>query len=80
MSSRGKFAFVDAYVLDEETGKREVVPVHLCRLEYVGDPNLWGFAFYKYSEERYERSYLPSGSQGGTTEECFYCAGLTYLQ
>lgn len=56
VSFRGKFAVVDAYLLEEETGAVEEVPTHLCRLEYVGRPDLWGFAFYKYSEESYERS------------------------
>ena len=77
---RGRFALVDAYLYDEEAeGKEEAVPTHLCRLEYAGRPDLWGFAFYKYSTERYERSYLPNGSMGGTSEECFDCAGLAYL-
>lgn len=77
---RGRFAMVDAYVLDGETGQPEKVPTHLCRLEYVGDPDRWGFAFYKYSDERYERSFLPTGIMGGTPEDCFDCAGLAYLQ
>jgi hypothetical protein len=78
---RGRYAQVDAYCYDpEDPGKEESLPTHLCRLEYVGRPDLWGFAFYKYSTERYERSYLPSGSMGGTPEECFDCAGLAYLQ
>lgn len=78
---RGRYAQVDAYCYDEELpGKEESVPTHLCRLEYAGRPDVWGFAFYKYSTERYERSFLPSGSMGGTPEECFDCAGLAYLQ
>jgi hypothetical protein len=78
---RGRYAQVDAYCYDEESpGKEESVPTHLCRLEYAGRPDVWGFAFYKYSTERYERSFLPSGSMGGTPEECFDCAGLAYLR
>jgi hypothetical protein len=77
---RGRFAQVDAYLYDEEDdGREETEPTHLCRLEYVGRPDRWGFAFYKYSTERYERSYLPNGTMGGTPEECFDCAGLAYL-
>lgn len=79
VSFRGKFAQVDVYPYDEETGKAEEVPTHLCRLEYMGLPDLWGFAFYKYSEERYERSFLFTGSMGGAPEDCFDCAGLAYL-
>lgn len=77
----GRYAHVGAYCYDEESpGKVESLPTHLCQLEYVGRPDMWGFASYKYSTERYERSYLPSGSMGGTPEECFDCAGLAYLQ
>ena len=64
---RGRYAQVDAYCYDEESpGKEESVPTHLCRLEYAGRPDIWGFAFFKYSTERYERSFLPTGSMGGT--------------
>lgn len=78
---RGRYAQVDAYEYDPESpGSVESVPTHLCRLEYAGHPDVWGFAFYKYSTERYERSFLPSGSMGGTPEECFDCAGLAYLR
>ncbi|MGC2034986.1 MAG: hypothetical protein WA761_06035 [Thermoplasmata archaeon] len=78
---RGRYAQVDTYEYDEESpGKEENVGTHLCRLEYGGRPDVWGFAFSKYSTERYERAYLPSGSMGGTPEECFDCAGLAYLR
>lgn len=76
---RGRFAQVDIYRYDEATRKVEEMPTHLCRLEYEGHPDRWGFAFYKYSEERYERSFLFTGSMGGTPEDCFDCAGLAYL-
>ena len=77
---RGRFAQVDAYLDDEGAkGKEEAVPTHLCRLEYAGRPDLWRFTFDEYGTERYERSYLPSGSMGGTPEECFDCAGLAFL-
>jgi hypothetical protein len=35
-------------------------PVHLCRLRYFGDDR-WGFAFYTYSNEKYELSMYPNG-------------------
>jgi len=78
---RGRYAHVDAYCyIEEAPGNEERVPTHLCRLEYAGRPDVWGFAFYRYSTELYKRSYLPSGSMGGAPEECFDCAGLAYLQ
>jgi hypothetical protein len=36
-------------------------PIHLCRLRYRGDEEHWGFAFFAYSSEKYERSVFPSG-------------------
>lgn len=80
MRIRGRFAQVEAYRDDEGAkGKEEPVPIHLCRLEYAGRPDLWRSAFYEYSTERYERSYLPIGSMGGTPEECLDCAGVAFL-
>lgn len=88
---RGKFAYIDALTpLDEFTRARvqdkeqlkalERVPIHLCRLRYLGREDEWEFAFYKYSDERYELCYLPSGSFTGTPEECFDCAAEVYLR
>jgi len=39
----------------------------------------WGFAFYKYSDEKFEVSVLPTGFFAGTPEECFDCAAMVYL-
>lgn len=47
-------------------------PIHLCRLRYYGDDNRWGFAFYTYSNERYELSVFPSGGFLGAPEEAFH--------
>jgi hypothetical protein len=38
------------------------------------------FAFFKYSDEKYEPSFLPSGAFMGTPEEAFDCAAQVYLQ
>jgi hypothetical protein len=54
-------------------------PTHLCRLRYRGDLERWGFAFYTYSNERYELSMFPSGDFFGTPEEAFDTAASLYL-
>lgn len=86
---RGAFAYVDAFPLHrqfmpgtspEERARIEAMPTHLCRLGYLGRPDQWAFAFYKYSDNKYEPSYLPSGAMVGTAEEGFNCAALVYLQ
>jgi len=54
-------------------------PTHLCRLRYRGDQERWGFAFYTYSNERYELSMFPSGGFFGTPEEAFEVSAGMYL-
>src|SRR5438067_1545742 len=51
-------------------------PTHLCRLRYFGNEERWGFAFYTYSNERYELSVFPSGEFFGSPEEAFRAAGV----
>lgn len=85
---RGAFAYVDAFPLEpqfmfgvtpEERAQIEATPTHLCRLGYLGRADLWAFAFFKYSDEKYEPSFLPSGAPMGTPEEAFDCAAQVYL-
>lgn len=82
---RRNFAYVDvleavADMKGEKHRESEAIPTHLCRMRYLGDINKWEFAFYKYSDERYEPCYLPSGSFTGTPEMCFDCAAVVYLR
>jgi hypothetical protein len=85
---RGSFAYVDAFEKnpwhppDTPQETRDLIdatPKRLCRLGYLGSPNRWSFAFYTYSNESYEPSFLPSGSFEGTLEEAFDCAAGVYL-
>jgi hypothetical protein len=91
---RGQFCYIDAYTeprISEnwppphwpETNKEYLErlrnpPVHLCRLRYFGDER-WGFAFYTYSNEKYELSVYPNGNFIGTPEEAFLTSGMVYL-
>ena len=54
-------------------------PTHLCRLRYFGDEEGWGFAFYAYSNERYELSIFPTGEFFGPPEEACATAAGVYL-
>lgn len=81
---RGPFAYVDA--LEPAAFRRlgVVSPdqddgIHLFRLRYLGHPDRWQFAFYKYSDETYEPSVGFTGSFVVTPEEAFDCAALAYL-
>ena len=40
----------------------------------------WGFAFYTYSNERYELSIFPSGGFVGPPEDAFQVSAARYLQ
>lgn len=71
VSWRGRCAYVEAV--------RSTTTTKLCRLSYLGEPDEWEFGFYQYSTERYELSFLPSGSFTGSPEECLDCAGVYLL-
>ncbi len=55
------------------------IPTHLCRLRYFGDEERWGFAFYTYSNEKYELSVFPTGEFYGTPEDAFKESATAYL-
>jgi len=84
----GLYTYVDAYPIDTwfqegttEADKERIrnTPLHLCRIDYIGHPEKWGFAFYKYSDNVYEVSILPSGAWEDSPEACFDCAANVYL-
>lgn len=93
---RGQFCYIDAYTEPEPTpnwppadwpeSREEYLerlrntPTHLCRLRFFGDEERWGFAFYTYSNERYELSMFPSGDFFGTPEEAFQVSAGAYLR
>ena len=91
---RGQFCYIDAYtepcVSDEYTPPHFAsheeyveharnIPVHLGRLRYFGDEESWSYAFYKYSDEKYELCIMGNGDFYGTPEEAFD-TGAVYLQ
>ncbi len=70
--ARGEFVYVDVRP-DAESPEFEPV----CRLGYVGSPDVWEFAYFSWSRGArggYEISVLNSGSPFGPAEECFDCA------
>lgn len=86
---RGEHAYIDAiesdpwispHVTEREAEQIRKTPTKLCRLTWTGSPDSWGFAFYKYSDERYEPSICLDGSFAGSPESCFDTAAQLYLQ
>lgn len=85
---RGAFAYVDAFprkqwympgTTAEQKARIDATPIHLCRLGYLGQPDLWQYAFYKYSDEKYALSVVASGSFEATPEQAFDTAAGVYL-
>jgi len=92
---RGQFCYMDAYTepvlrpgwpppdwhesREEHLERLRNTPTHLCRLRYFGRPDQWGFAFFTYSNEKYELSVFPSGEFFGTPEDAFDTAARVYL-
>jgi hypothetical protein len=83
---KNQFCYIDAYIepfltdgrppADWPECREEYIermcntPTHLCRLRYYGGEN-WGFAFYTYSNEKYELSMYPTGKFTGKPEDAF---------
>ncbi len=64
---------------DEYQERLRNTPVHLGRLRYFGDEERWSFAFYTYSNEKYEPAFVrDTGDFFGTPEQCFE-TGAMYL-
>ena len=90
---RGALCYIDAYKeptkelmdywrksgmdVQDAIGQYRKRPTHLGRLRYF-DVNRWSYAFYTYSNERYEPTIFPSGDFFGTPEEAFDI-GARYL-
>ena len=91
---KSQFCYIDAYKEPEVSDdwppedwpetKEEYIerlrntPTHLCRLRYFGDDR-WGYAFYTYSNEKYELCVYPNGEFFGKPEDAFLASGM-YLQ
>lgn len=92
---RSQFCYIDAYtepsVPDDfppagfpETreaylDRMRKVPIHLCRLRYFGNEDAWAFAFYTYSQMKYELCVFGNGEFYGKPEEAFETSAV-YLQ
>jgi hypothetical protein len=91
---RNQFCYIDAYTepiitdnwppagwaetREEYTERLRNTPTYLCRLRYFGDDR-WGFAFYTYSNEKYELSMYDNGQFIGKPEQAFRISANVYL-
>jgi hypothetical protein len=63
--------------IDVYLERQRQIPIHLGRMRYFGD-NRWSYAFYTYSNERYEPTTFKNGDWFGSPEEAFDI-GAMYL-
>jgi len=89
---RGALCYIDAYSepgmppgSSPPTGKTRQqmerlrnIPLHLCRIRYFGNEDRWSFAWYNYSQEKYEPGFLITGEDHGTPEEAFDASAQFY--
>ena len=89
---KGQFCYIDAYTEPDvaegwpppghgETREQMIArlrntPTHLCRLRYFGGDDRWGFAFYTYSNDKYELAMFPSGDFFGTPEDALEASSV----
>jgi hypothetical protein len=91
---RRQFCYIDAYTdpflsdnwpppdwpetREEYIQRMRETPTHLCRLRYFGGDK-WGFAFFTYSNEKYELSVFSDGQFIGSPEDAFILSASLYL-
>ena len=68
---RGSYGYLVGHLPDDD--------LPLARIEYLGDPQQWGFALYQASTENYQETVLPSGQWTGTPNEALDCACAVHL-
>ncbi|MFI6730323.1 hypothetical protein [Streptomyces atratus] len=73
---RAGYAYIDAAVDADDEADGDL---QLCCLKDTGHPEMWGFALFTYSNERYEGNVLPAGRPFGTPEAALDCAAGLYL-
>ncbi|MCW2944561.1 MAG: hypothetical protein JWR24_1278 [Actinoallomurus sp.] len=73
---RGSFGYVDAWA-GEGDDSDERIP--LCRIEYLGDDEDWGFAVYDPATESYTDAILHTGHYTGHPNDAYDTAAIIHL-
>ncbi|KUO09486.1 hypothetical protein AQJ91_48295 [Streptomyces dysideae] len=72
---RGSFGYLTALIAQD--GPDERVP--LCRIEYLGDHDEWGFAIHDAATDAYTPALLHTGAPTGRPTDAFDTAALVHL-
>jgi hypothetical protein len=73
---RGSFGYMDAWA-GEGDDNDERIP--LCRIEYLGDDEDWGFAIYDPATETYTPALLATGEPAGHPDDAYDTAAIVHL-
>ena len=73
---RGSFGYLIAWA-GEGDDHDEQIP--LCRIEYLGDDEDWGFALHDPTTETYTPALLRTGQGAGHPNEAFDTAAIIHL-
>ena len=73
---RGSSGYLTAWA-GEGDDNDEQIP--LCRIEYLGDDDHWGFALYDPATETYTPAMLRTGQSAGHPNDAFDTAAIVHL-
>ncbi len=73
---RGSFGYLTAWA-GEGDDNDEQIP--LCRIQYLGDDDHWGFAIYDPATETYADAILRTGERAGHPSDAFDTAAIIHL-
>jgi hypothetical protein len=73
---RGSFGYLTG-LAEDDNGNEEQIP--LCRIEYLGDDDHWGFAIYDPATETYAPAMLRTGQPAGHPNDALDTAAIIHL-
>src|SRR5258708_31938051 len=71
---RGSYGYLTGYLSDSDDDT-----IKLCRIQYLGDPDDWGFAIWQASTDSHAHAALPDGSFTGHPSQALDTACPLYL-
>jgi hypothetical protein len=76
---RGSYGYMTAWAGEDDAPDEDDEPIPLCRIEYLGDDDQWGFALYDPATEAYTQALLKTGEPAGHPNDAYDTAALVHL-
>jgi hypothetical protein len=73
---RGSYGYLTAWAGD---GDQNDTQIPLCRIQYLGHEQDWGFALYDPATQTYTETVLRTGQQAGHPSDAFDTAAIIHL-